>query len=145
VFRFQLCFRLRTNKSGMQATEEQLEVWNPDGTTTGRSKSKKQVHKDGDWYGGLSVFHKYIKLIQASSSSHMAIKLKVCIVCFYLHLLSIFHRGELLVQKRSTIKENYPGLWDISCKTSTLFREILIRPSCSCWSHRVWRRPTDWW
>jgi isopentenyl-diphosphate Delta-isomerase len=62
---------------------EYIDILDKDGNKTGITKTKLDVHKDGDWH-------------RAS------------------HIWILNSRNELLIQRRSPTKENYPNLWDIS-------------------------------
>jgi isopentenyl-diphosphate delta-isomerase len=62
---------------------EYIDVLTPEGKLTGKSKSKEQIHIDGEW--------------------HRAV-----------HIWIINSRNEVLMQRRSKTKVNYPDMWDIS-------------------------------
>ncbi len=62
---------------------ELLDILHPDGSPTGKTKPKAEVHRDGDW--------------------HLAA-----------HVWISNGKGDLLLQRRALVKENDPGLWDIS-------------------------------
>jgi isopentenyl-diphosphate delta-isomerase len=47
------------------------------------TKSKSEVHRDGDWHGAA-------------------------------HVWILNRKGEILIQRRSPTKENWPNLWDVS-------------------------------
>jgi isopentenyldiphosphate isomerase len=63
---------------------ELIDILDSDGSPTGRTKPKPDVHRDGDWHRAVHVW-----------------------------ILTPDHR--ILVQRRATVKENNPGLWDVSC------------------------------
>lgn len=62
---------------------EYIDILDKNGSKTGLTKPKPEVHKNGDWH-------------KAS------------------HIWIINSNNELLIQKRSSNKENYPNVWDIS-------------------------------
>lgn len=62
---------------------EYVDVLDKNGNKIGLTKTKPEVHKNGDWH----------------RSSHIWV---------------INSRKELLIQRRSPNKENYPNVWDIS-------------------------------
>jgi isopentenyldiphosphate isomerase len=64
-------------------TDELIEVVTRDGRSTGVSKTKPHIHRDGDW--------------------HIAV-----------HIWIVTPSGRVLLQRRSRLKENNPGLWDVS-------------------------------
>ena len=61
-----------------------IDVLEVDGSPTGRTKPKPQIHRDGDW--------------------HRAV-----------HVWIMTPDDRILVQRRAAVKENNPGLWDVSC------------------------------
>lgn len=63
---------------------EFIDVLEPSGDRKGVTKSKPDVHRDGDW--------------------HRAV-----------HVWIIAPDDRILVQRRALVKENNPGLWDVSC------------------------------
>lgn len=71
---------------------EQIEVLTPNGKKTGESKSRKNIHLEGDW-------HEVI------------------------HLWIINSKSQILLQKRSLLKENYPGMMHISAAGHIEFGE----------------------
>ena len=63
---------------------EMIDVLAADGSPTGRTKPKPDVHRDGDLHRSV-------------------------------HVWIITPDGSILVQHRAAVKENNPGLWDVSC------------------------------
>lgn len=73
--------------------EEYLDVLDEKGNLTGEKKLRSEIHAKGLWHKVVHGIH-FI-------SAHSAVWI-------------VNSKGELMVQKRSEIKESYPGLWDIS-------------------------------
>lgn len=67
---------------------EFFDLRNPDGSLTGITKARSQVHRDGDWHGASHVW-----IARRNPKTG---------------------RPELLLQKRSANKDSYPGCLDIS-------------------------------
>lgn len=65
-------------------TEEHFDVLNPDGTKTGRTKARSEVHRDGDWHRAVHVW----------------------ILCA--------PTGEVVLQRRAPTKDAWANLLDIS-------------------------------
>lgn len=63
---------------------ELIDVLNTAGQPTGQSKTRREIHRDGDL--------------------HLAIE--ICL---------INDKNQILIQKRSAIKDSHPNLWEISC------------------------------
>ena len=79
----------------MTDPNEPLEIYTPDGRPTGRSKARGQVHRDGDW--------------------HLA---------FYCWIVRAGPNGpELLLQRRSEVKDTWPGRFDASAAGHVRFGE----------------------
>ncbi len=68
----------------MMSSVELIDVINRDGSPTGVTKPKPDIHRDGDWHRAVHVW-----------------------------VITPDHR--VLVQRRARVKENNPGLWDVSC------------------------------
>ena len=62
---------------------EYLDVLDSSGRPIRMTKSKSEVHRDGDWHGAA-------------------------------HVWILNRKGEILIQRRSPTKENWPNLWDVS-------------------------------
>lgn len=62
---------------------ERIDIITADGRVTGGTKSKPEVHRDGDWHRSVHVW-----IVQPD--------------------------GRVLVQRRASVKENHPDLWDVS-------------------------------
>ncbi len=67
---------------------EYLDLRNPDGTKTGEQKERTQVHRDGDLHATVHVW-----IARRNPSTGQA---------------------EILLQKRSSQKDSFPGCYDIS-------------------------------
>jgi isopentenyldiphosphate isomerase len=61
-----------------------IDVLDADGSSTGRTKPKPHIHRDGDLHRSV-------------------------------HVWIITPDDRILVQRRAAVKENNPGLWDVSC------------------------------
>ncbi len=61
-----------------------IDVLDADGSSTGRTKPKPHIHRDGDLHRSV-------------------------------HVWIIAPDDRILVQRRAAVKENNPGLWDVSC------------------------------
>ncbi len=71
----------------MSVNDELFDVLNEDGTKTGRTKSRGDIHRDGDWHASVHVWV-YRK---------------------------INGETQLLLQQRSFEKDSFPGCFDAGC------------------------------
>ena len=70
---------------------EYFDVLTEEGKPAGIKKERRQVHRDGDWHGASRIWLvRYRKGRDAK------------------------RRPEVLLQRRSSLKDSYPGLWDVS-------------------------------
>ena len=79
----------------MTDPDELLEIFDPDGRPTGQAKARGPIHRDGDW--------------------HLA---------FFCWIVRAGQQGaELILQKRSAIKDVFPGRFDASAAGHVRFGE----------------------
>ena len=66
---------------------EMFDIRTPEGVLTGEVKERSAVHRDGDWHGTAHIW-----LVRQNGG-----------------------KTEVLLQKRSSRKETFPGCYDVSC------------------------------
>lgn len=66
---------------------EMFDIRTPEGEPTGEVKERSAVHRDGDWHGTAHIW-----LVRRKNG-----------------------KIEVLLQKRSRLKETFPGCYDASC------------------------------
>src|SRR5437762_3597151 len=77
--------------------EELLEVFDTAGKPTGRAKSRAQIHLDGDWH---QAFH-----------------------CWILRHAQDAAEPQIVLQRRSRLKDTFAGCWDASAAGHWRFGE----------------------
>ena len=77
--------------------EEYFDILTENGEKTGQVKSRKEVHRCGDWHSAVHVWiiNRYKYDLR--------------------HILPLRSKGEVLIQKRASCKDSWPDLWDIGC------------------------------
>lgn len=110
---------------------EYFDLLTSDGELTGKTKLRKEVHRDGDWHAAVHIWLLNEKTGQVnytththntktgdigsnrfslcSTSHHSSLSLSRFLVCSHLPI------SQILLQKRAACKDSFPSCWDVSC------------------------------